>query len=141
MLTSNFNRVLGMGASSGVTLHELLALAEQVLAGGSCSRPDAIATLSTKRNEPVWAELASHYACALCFYDPRRLEQETPRLKNPSEAIFQAVGCHGVAEAAALAATGPRGFLVVEKTASARVTAAFAVAEPSDNQGYKKGKS
>lgn len=117
-----------MGGSWGVTLDELLALAEHVLARGECGRPDAIATFSAKRDEPVWAELASHYDCALCFFDAARLEQETPRLKNPSDAVFRAVGCHGVAEAAALAAAGPHGILAVEKTASVRATAALAIA-------------
>ncbi|KAB2733939.1 cobalamin biosynthesis protein [Brucella intermedia] len=117
-----------MGGSSGVTLNELLALAEQVLARGECVRPDAIATLSAKRADPVWVELASHYDCALCFFDAVRLEQETPRLKNPSDAVFRAVGCHGVAEAAALAVAGPHGILAVEKTASVRATAALAIA-------------
>ncbi|MBK5577617.1 cobalamin biosynthesis protein [Ochrobactrum anthropi] len=104
-----------MGGSSGVTFDELLALADQVLSQGCCSRPDAIATLSTKCGELAWNELAAHYECALCFFDAERLEKETPRLENPSETVLEAVGCHGVAEAAALAATGPNGFLVVEK--------------------------
>ncbi|WP_176038131.1 cobalamin biosynthesis protein [Brucella tritici] len=117
-----------MGGSSGVTFDELLTLADQVLSQGACSRPDAIATLSTKRGDPIWTELAAHYECALCSFDAERLEQETPRLKNPSEAVFRSVGCHGVAESAALAAIGPDGFLVVEKIALGRATAALAVA-------------
>ncbi|NKW80042.1 cobalamin biosynthesis protein [Ochrobactrum pecoris] len=117
-----------MGGSSDVTFDELLALAEQVLSRSPGSRPDAIATLSTKRGDPIWTELAAHYECALCFFDAERLEQETPRLKNPSEAVFRSVGCHGVAEAAALAAAGANGFLAVGKTVSGRATAALAVA-------------
>ena len=130
-----------MGGSSGVMFDELLALAKQVLTQGACSRPDAIATLNTKRDEPVWAELASYYACALCFFDAGRLEQETPRLKNSSEAVFQAVGCHGVAEAAALAAAGPTSILAVEKTTSVRATGALAIAEPNSALQFRKGKS
>lgn len=140
MGSSNYNLALGMGGSSGVTLDELLVVAEQVLAQGSCSRPDAIATLSTKRGEPVWAELASHYACALCFFDAVRLEQETPRLKNPSDAVFRAVGCHGVAEAAALAAVGPNGMLAVGKTTSVRATAALAIADSDAAPQFRKVK-
>ena len=117
-----------MGGSSGVTFDELLALADQVLSRSPGSRLDAIAILSTKRGDPIWTELAAHYECALCFFDAERLEQETPRLKNPSEAVFRSVGCHGVAESAALAAIGPDGFLVVEKIALGRATAALAVA-------------
>ena len=128
MGSKNYSTVLGMGGSSGVTFDELLALADQVLSQGCCSRPDAIATLNTKCGELAWNELAAHYECALCFFDAERLEKETPRLENPSETVLEAVGCHGVAEAAALAATGPNGFLVVEKTVSGRATAALAVA-------------
>lgn len=124
----NYNTVLGMGGSSDVTFDELSALADQVLSQGLCSRPDAIATLSTKCDDPVWPRLAVHYECALRFFDAERLEQETPRLKNPSEAVFRSVGCHSVAEAAALAAIGLDGFLVVEKIARGRATAALAVA-------------
>ncbi|MEJ5019710.1 cobalamin biosynthesis protein [Ochrobactrum vermis] len=116
-----------MGGSSDVTFDELLALADHVLSQGACSRTDAIATLSTKRDDPVWPRLAAHYECALLFFDAKELEQETPRLKNPSEAVFRSVGCHGVAEAAALAAIGPAGFLAVEKIALDRATAALAV--------------
>ena len=38
------------------------------------------------------------------FVDAAALEAETPRLANPSAVVFREVGCHGVAEAAALAA-------------------------------------
>ncbi|MFQ0813147.1 antifreeze protein [Brucella anthropi] len=117
---------LGMGGSSGVVFDELLALAEATLTQGGCVRPDALATLSVKRAEPAWARLAAHYGCELRFFEASRLEEETPRLKTPSETVFKAVGCHGVAEAAALAAAGPAGSLLVGKVSSARSTAALA---------------
>ncbi len=60
------------------------------------------------------------------FFDPARLEAETPRLANPSDRVFREVGCHGVAEGAALAAAGPEGELIVAKTKSARATCAVA---------------
>ena len=47
------------------------------------------------------------------------------RLANPSELVFRATGCHGVAEGAALAAVGPEGALLVAKTRSARATLAI----------------
>ncbi|MBB5701670.1 cobalt-precorrin 5A hydrolase [Ochrobactrum daejeonense] len=114
-----------MGSSSGVTFDELRALAARVLSQGACRKPDAIATLAARRDF-VWEELAAHYGCALLYFEAARLEQETARLKNPSEVVFRSVGCHGVAEAAALAAIGADGYLLVEKTASARATAALA---------------
>jgi cobalt-precorrin 5A hydrolase/precorrin-3B C17-methyltransferase len=60
------------------------------------------------------------------FFDAARLETETPRLQYPSEAVFREVGCHGVAEGAALAAAGPEGELVVPKRKSRRATCAVA---------------
>jgi cobalt-precorrin 5A hydrolase/precorrin-3B C17-methyltransferase len=70
------------------------------------------------------------------FFSAKRLERETPRLANPSETVFRAVGCHGVAEAAALAAAGPRGELIVAKAASRRATVAIARApKPIDATG------
>ncbi|QGA56105.1 cobalamin biosynthesis protein [Brucella sp. 2280] len=118
---------LGMGCSSAVTYDELLTLAEEALTKGGCSRPDGIATLSTKRGDPAWVQLAAHYGCELRFFEASRLEDETPRLNSPSQETFKAVGCHGVAEAAALAFAGPNGHLVVGKITSARSTAALAM--------------
>ncbi len=119
---------LGMGSSSGATFEELLSLAEEVLVKGRCFRLDGLATLNIKSTDPLWVQLANHYGCQLHFFNAFRLEEEAPRLKNPSEAVFKAIGCHGVAEAAALAAAGPDGFLVVEKMTLARATAALAIA-------------
>ena len=119
--------VLGMGSSSGVKLEELVSLADRVLADAGLIKPDKIATLDIKQSEPVWLALAEHYECRLCFFDAERLEEETPRIKNPSDVVFATIGCHGVAESAALAAAGPEALLMVEKTVGGRVTAALAV--------------
>lgn len=115
---------MGMGCSSNTPFEELLGLSERVLGLADVTRPDAIATLVAKHGEPVWHDLALHYGCRLMFFDVATLEAQTPRLKNPSQAVFKAVGCHGVAEAAALAGVGKDGFLRVEKTVSAHATAA-----------------
>lgn len=119
--------VLGMGSSSGVKLEELVSLADRVLTDAGVIKPDKIATLDIKQSEPVWLALAEHYECSLCFFGAERLEEETPRIKNPSDVVFATIGCHGVAESAALAAAGPEALLVVEKTVGGRVTAALAV--------------
>lgn len=119
--------VLGMGSSSGVNLEELVLLADKVLADAGVMKPDVIATLNTKQSESVWQALAVHYGCDLHFFAAERLEQETPRIRNPSKEVFARIGCHGVAESAALAAAGPQASLLVEKTVGGRVTAALAV--------------
>ncbi|WP_343314629.1 cobalamin biosynthesis protein [Brucella sp. BE17] len=116
-----------MGSSSSTTLLELIVVADHVLSSADIRRPDAIATLGRKRGDPLWEKLATHYRCRLLFFDAARLEMETPRISHSSEAVFKMVGCHSVAEAAALAGAGPDSILRVEKTTHAHVTAALAV--------------
>jgi len=118
---------LGMGGSSGVSLQELVSLADKVLLSVGLKRPAVIATISTKQGDPVWAKLAQHYDCELRFFDALRLEEEMPKLKHPSDVVFAMVGCHGVAESAALAAAGADAELLIEKTISECATAAIAV--------------
>jgi len=102
-------------------------LADKVLLKAGLKRPAAIATISTKQGDPVWAKFAQHYGCELHFFDAVRLEEETPKLKHPSDVVFAMVGCHGVAESAALAAAGDDAELLIEKMTCERVTAAIAV--------------
>lgn len=70
--------------------------------------------------------VASHFSVPLVTFPAARLETETPRLANPSDIVFAHTGCHGVAEAAALAQAGAGGRLVVEKTKSVHATVAIA---------------
>lgn len=118
---------LGMGSSSGVSLEELVSLADKVLLKAGLKRPAVIATIDTKQSDPVWAKLAQYYGCELHFFDAERLEEERPKLKHPSDVVFAMVGCHGVAKSAALAAAGANAELQIEKMTSERVTAAIAV--------------
>ncbi|MBO6947396.1 MAG: precorrin-3B C(17)-methyltransferase [Rhodospirillales bacterium] len=98
--------------------------------------PEAVAcvvSLDLKSDEPAVLSLAEDLNVPARFFDCARLAQETPRLKNPSDVVFAEVGCHGVAEGAALAAAGPDGELIVEKRKSARATCAIArAAAPVD---------
>lgn len=115
--------VLGVGFESGADAGELIALATSVLDG---QKPDVIATLAHKIGAPQLAALALHFSAPVQYFSAARLELETPRLKNPSERVFRAVGCHGVAEAAALASAGHLAWLRVEKTRSEYATVAVA---------------
>lgn len=69
---------------------------------------------------------AAHFSVPFRVFDAETLEAETTRLKNPSEIVFALTGCHGVAEAAALAAAGKASSLIVPKIKSANATAAVA---------------
>lgn len=69
---------------------------------------------------------AAHFSVPFRVFDVQTLEAEATRLKNPSEIVFALTGCHGVAEAAALAAAGKASSLIVPKIKSAMATAAVA---------------
>jgi cobalamin biosynthesis protein CbiG len=86
----------------------------------------AVASIDSRRGEAAILAAAASFSVPAVFFDAPRLERETPRLKNPSAIVFARVGCHGVAEAAALAAAGPTAELVLAKIKSARATAAIA---------------
>lgn len=117
-----------MGCESGAPVDDLLALAARALqqAGIEPHLLAALASINGKLDEPAIMMVAAHYAVTLRFFDAETLERETPRLQNPSDLVFSKVGCHGVAEAAALAAAGPDSILVVPKLKSAFATAAIA---------------
>ncbi|BDA82590.1 precorrin-3B C(17)-methyltransferase [Aureimonas sp. SA4125] len=119
---------LGLGAERHAPAEEAIALATSVLAEAGVS-PLSLAgvfSLDLKADEPAVHAVAAHFGVPARFFDAARLEAEAPRLKNPSDVVFAETGCHGVAEGAALAATGPSGELLVAKRKGARTTAALA---------------
>ncbi|PDS78043.1 cobalamin biosynthesis protein [Rhizobium sp. L43] len=120
--------VLGLGCERGTPAAEVLALAVEALraAGIGAAELVAIASIDSRRQEAAILAVASHFAVPVVFFDAPRLEEETPRLKNPSEIVFARVGCHGVAESAALAALGVDAELLLGKIKSAHATAAIA---------------
>ena len=120
--------VLGVGCSRGCHPDELSGLVESVLtdsevAAGSIA---CVASLDLKADEPAVFELADSLGVPLTLFSADELEEEAHRLANPSEVVFKEVGCHGVAEGAALSASGKGGQLFVEKTKSANATCALA---------------
>lgn len=126
---------VGVGVANDVDMGDLLALAERglVLAGVSLQEVSHLATIDARVEHPAIVELARHFGVSVRAYPAEVLEAETPRLLNPSEQIFARTGCHGVAEAAALASAGRDGMLVVGKIRSGYATVAVALAPvPSD---------
>ncbi|RUL98756.1 cobalamin biosynthesis protein [Rhizobium chutanense] len=120
--------VLGLGCERGTPPAEVLALAIAALdaAGIGAAELAAIASIDSRREEPAILAVAAHLSVPAVFFDAPRLEEETPRLANPSAIVFARVGCHGVAESAALAAAGLEAELVLAKIKSAHATAAVA---------------
>jgi cobalt-precorrin 5A hydrolase/precorrin-3B C17-methyltransferase len=135
---------LGVGCERGVETDALAALVDSVIARSGLARESlaCIATIDLKEDEAAIRALAARMNLPLRLFTAEALEAETPRLANPSDTVFAAVGCHGVAEAAALAAAGPDARLTVAKQKGARATAAIARAPAiiaSDNAGRPPG--
>ena len=134
---------LGVGCERDVPPEDLDALVRTTLAERNLSPRSValVASLALKQDEPAVLALAESLGAPARFYDADRLERETPRLPNPSETVFRAVGCHGVAEAAALAATGAEGELIVPKARGSRATCAIARATHIDPEatGRRRG--
>jgi cobalt-precorrin 5A hydrolase / precorrin-3B C17-methyltransferase len=135
--------VLGMGSERGAPAGEAIALAERALgeAGLAPESLAAVVSIDLKADEAAIDAVAAHFGVPARFFDAATLEAETPRLANPSEVVFAEVGCHGVAEGAALAAAGPGGALVLPKIKTKSVTAAIARASrPVDADGIGRGR-
>jgi len=141
-ITANPNELLmhppslavGVGCERDCSAAELHTLVRETLsdAGLSPASVAAIVSIDVKADEVAVHALADGLGVPARFFPADVLEAETPRLANPSDIVFREVGAHGVAEAAALAATGPQGSLIVPKHKSRRATCAIARATHLD---------
>ncbi|HBF99195.1 MAG TPA: precorrin-3B C(17)-methyltransferase, partial [Alphaproteobacteria bacterium] len=129
----------------GTEAGELIALVRDGLeqAGLSAQSVAGIFSIDVKADEPAVHALAEELGVAARFFTAEQLEKEKPRLANPSARVFAEVGCHGVAEGAALAAAGAEGDLILPKQKSANATCAIARAPaPIDARqcGHARGR-
>ena len=114
------NYAVGVGCERGTEPEELISLVRNTLQENLIA-PESVAlvvSLDLKADEPAVHAAAERLNCPARFFDADSLEAQTSRLQNPSEIVFQEVGCHGVAEGSALAATGDSGILRVPKVKS-----------------------
>ena len=121
---------VGVGCVRAADPAELVALVRTTLARNTLAPDSAalVASIDLKMDEPAVHAAADALGRPARFFPPERLERETPRLATPSDVVFAAVGTHGVAEAAALAAAGDEARLIVPKQRSANATCAVAIA-------------
>jgi cobalt-precorrin 5A hydrolase len=123
------NLVLGIGCNSGTSADEiegvvLTNLKRLFLSSASIA---IIATAEAKSREPGLLETAERFGVPLVCYSSEELNGiEAP--SPPSEHALTAIGASGVAEPAALLASG-RGELLLKKIKSGNVTLAVAVRE------------
>ncbi|MFD4771281.1 precorrin-3B C(17)-methyltransferase [Streptomyces niveus] len=110
--------VVGVGASRGVGVDEVYGLVVDVLrdAGLSALSVGELATVDAKADEPGIVEAAAELGVPVRTYPADVLASVD--VPNPSAAPLAAVGTPSVAEAAALAAAGRDGELLVPKRKS-----------------------
>lgn len=136
---------VGIGCERGAELDEVRALLEQTLAYQELSKNSiaCIVSIDLKSDEDAILALADELNVPARFFNAASLEAEASRLQNPSDVVFAEVGCHGVAEGAALAAVGEAGTLIIPKLKATRVTCAVArSATPIDSMavGTSRGR-
>lgn len=122
--------VLGVGCERGCSTDELITLCQKTLDDHHLAPLSiaAVTSIDLKADETCILALAEHFGVEAKFFTAAELEAESARLKNPSDIVFEEVGCHGVSEGAALAAVGESGELIVAKHKSKRATCAIALA-------------
>ena len=111
------NIAVGVGCERGTKPQELISLVQKTLQENDIApeRVAVVVSLDLKSNEPAVHAVAEYLSeisgseCPARFFDAATLEAQTPNLQNPSEIVFREVGCHGVAEGAALAAVTASG--------------------------------
>ena len=120
---------VGVGCERGVSPDEIEALVHSVFQENRLAKQSiaGLFSIDVKADEHAILSLGKKWGLKTRFFDADRLERETPRLANPSDVVYREVGCHGVAEGAALAASGVDGQLIVTKRKSERATVAVAL--------------
>lgn len=120
---------LGIGCERGVEAGDLATFLFDVFKQHDLGKHAiaCIATIDVKEDETAIREMARLGQVSVRLFDAARLEQETPRVTDPSDYVFETVGTHSVSEAAALAAAGPDAELIVPKQKRDGMTCAVAL--------------
>lgn len=117
-------KVAGLGFRGDVTL---ASLREALLAAGSLEGLDAVATVSDKADAEALQQLARECGLPIKSVPADVLAiVDTP---TQSKLVVEKFGTGSVAEAAALAAAGPRARLIATRVISQDRTATAAIAE------------
>jgi cobalt-precorrin 5A hydrolase/precorrin-3B C17-methyltransferase len=136
--------VLGLGCARNCLVSEMWDHVTKSLATANIAPQSiaCVASLDLKGDEPAMIETAKRLGVPFRVFTASELEEEASRLANPSDVVFAEVGCHGVAEGAALAAAGSDASLVFEKKKTEMATCAIAMAPApiTDMAGRSRGK-
>jgi len=120
--------VAGVGFRRGVAADEIVMLVEQALERAALA-PDSLsrlATIEVLATLPAFSEAARRLNAIASSVAAPDLANAAPRVRAQSARSIAAHGVGSVAEAAALAAAGPRAELILERIASSSATCALA---------------
>ncbi len=124
--------VAGIGCRKGCGADEIVALIEQAVrdAGIANCRFTALAAPRFKQDEPGPRGAAERMNLPLLLIEDAAMRAAEPQCATRSVTALEATGFASVAEAAALAAVGPEGRLVLPRIASNMATCALAERGP-----------
>ena len=117
LILSSGTLALGIGCERGVASEDLATFLFDVFKEHDLGKHAiaCIATIDLKEDEAAIKEMARLGNVPVRLFDAARLDEETPRVTDPSAYVFETIGTHSVSEAAALAAAGPDAELIVPK--------------------------
>lgn len=120
--------VAGIGCRRGATPEEIGAALDTALerAGRPLAKIELLATSTGKREEQGIAETAASRGLRLVFVEQADLEIASARGATWSRRVLALAGVPSVAEAAALAAGGPKARLILPRIVVGPVTCALA---------------
>jgi cobalt-precorrin 5A hydrolase len=122
--------VAGVGCRKGASADDVGAVIADALAraGVSAAALDLVAAPERKAGERGIAAAAAALGVPLVLVAKAELEAAGARAQTRSQRVLALTGVPSVAEAAALAAAGPRARLIVPRVSAATATCALAVA-------------
>ena len=120
--------VMGIGCQRGVGTQKMMEIIKETLKNENIALQSVacIASVDIKADEIAINEVARKLNIPTRFFEAKILQKEKKRLRNPSQIVFEEVGCHGVCEGAALAAVGENGKLIMQKKKKNGITIAIA---------------
>lgn len=86
----------------------------------------ALATLKGKEIHSLIIKAQHVLSVPVVTFEASELEKMVALIKNPSDRVFERMGCHSVAEAASLMACGKGARLIIEKKKFGGITIAVA---------------
>ncbi|MGB1360681.1 MAG: precorrin-3B C(17)-methyltransferase [Alphaproteobacteria bacterium] len=116
--------VLGVGLERNAPASGLIEFVDGVLDDNNYSHKaiSVISSVDLKIDEGGLKGLSKHYNKPLSFFNTDELNKHKDNIPNPSDVVFNEIGCYGVAEPCVLANGGE---IVVEKQKSDKHTVAI----------------